>query len=239
MRRRFRRVSLAVGAVVVVAIAGGVTYALADIGSGGVINGCYKSQNGQLRLIDPATDGCLPSETAISWGQTGTQGPPGPPGPKGDKGDKGDTGATGPQGPAGPPGPGTKTVTGLVGKFGNIVLGTGFTSSRSSAGTYVVSFPAGTWSPPNFFMVVVTPFVAAGPLIAIATVTFLIFSLDGSGAAGITLRDTASNPVDSSFLFNASATLSAGASGLPKSGVKRATLRAPAARSAATGRKGR
>jgi hypothetical protein len=89
MRRRFRRVALAVSAVVAVAIAGGVTYALADIGSGGVINGCYKSQNGQLRLIDPAADNCLPSETAISWGQTGTQGPPGPPGPKGDQGDPG------------------------------------------------------------------------------------------------------------------------------------------------------
>jgi hypothetical protein len=32
MRRRFRRVALAVTAVVVVAIAGGVTYALAEIG---------------------------------------------------------------------------------------------------------------------------------------------------------------------------------------------------------------
>jgi hypothetical protein len=85
MRRRFRRVALAATAVVVVAIAGGVTYAVADIGSGGVINGCYKSQNGQLRLIDPATDNGLPSETAISWGQTVTQGPPAPPGPKGDK----------------------------------------------------------------------------------------------------------------------------------------------------------
>jgi hypothetical protein len=90
MRRRFRRVALAVSAVVVVAIAGGVTYAVADIGSGGVINGCYKSVNGQLRLIDPATDSCNPSETPISWGQTGTQGPQGPPGP------------AGPQGPPGP-----------------------------------------------------------------------------------------------------------------------------------------
>ena len=58
MRRRFRRVALAVTAVVTVAIAGGVTYAVAEIGSGGVINGCYKSQNGQLRVIDPATDSC-------------------------------------------------------------------------------------------------------------------------------------------------------------------------------------
>jgi hypothetical protein len=81
MRTRVRRVALAVTAVAVVAIAGGVTYAVAEIGGGGVINGCYKSVNGQLRLIDPATDSCNPSETPISWGQTGTQGP------KGDKGD--------------------------------------------------------------------------------------------------------------------------------------------------------
>ena len=90
MRRRFRRVVLAITAVAVVAIAGGVTYAVADIGGGGVINGCYKSQNGQLRLIDPATDSCHPSETAISWSQTGPQGPAGPPGdrlvPQGRKG---------------------------------------------------------------------------------------------------------------------------------------------------------
>jgi hypothetical protein len=95
MRGPFRRVALAITAVAVVAIAGGVTYAVADIGGGGVINGCYKSQNGQLRVIDPASDSCHPSETAISWSQTGPQGP------KGDKGDKGDPGLPGPQGPKG------------------------------------------------------------------------------------------------------------------------------------------
>ena len=42
MRGRFRRAGLA-SAVVVVAIVGGVTYAVADIGGGGVINGCYKA----------------------------------------------------------------------------------------------------------------------------------------------------------------------------------------------------
>jgi hypothetical protein len=92
MRRRLSRVTLAITAVAIVTIAGGVTYALADIGGGGVIHGCYKSQNGQLRLIDPATDSCRPSETAISWSQTGPQGPPGP------------TGPAGPQGPTGPQG---------------------------------------------------------------------------------------------------------------------------------------
>jgi Collagen triple helix repeat (20 copies) len=105
MRRRFRRVALAISAVAVVAVAGGVTYAVAQIGSGGVINGCYKSQNGQLRLIDPATDSCHPSETAISWSQTGPQGPAGPPGPAGPAGPQGPTGPQGPAGPAGPQGP--------------------------------------------------------------------------------------------------------------------------------------
>jgi hypothetical protein len=92
MHGRVRRVAVAFSAVVLVAIAGGITYAVADVGGGGVINACFKSQNGQLRLVDPATDHCLPSETAISWGHTGTRGPTGPTGPQGAKGDKGDRG---------------------------------------------------------------------------------------------------------------------------------------------------
>jgi hypothetical protein len=83
MHTRVRRVALEVIAVAVVAIAGGVTYAVAEIGGGGVINGCYKAMNGELRVIDPATDRCLPSETPISWSQTGPQGPKGDPGPAG------------------------------------------------------------------------------------------------------------------------------------------------------------
>jgi hypothetical protein len=62
MRRRVTRIALAITAVVVVAIAGGVTYAVAQIGSGGLLHGCYTSANGQLRLIDPATDSCHPSD---------------------------------------------------------------------------------------------------------------------------------------------------------------------------------
>jgi hypothetical protein len=127
MHKRMRRIALAVTAAIGVAIAGGVTYALADIGDGGVIHGCYKSQNGQLRLIDPATDSCHPSETAISWSQTGPQGPQGPPGPQGPTGPQGPAGpqgvpgpqgpagpqgATGPQGPPGPPNPNADLLDG-------------------------------------------------------------------------------------------------------------------------------
>ena len=143
MRRRFRRVAMALIAVAVVAIAGGVTYAVADIGGGGVINGCYKSQNGQLRLIDPAADSCHPSETAISWSQTGPQGPKGdkgdpgpagPQGPKGDKGDKGDQGAQGPVGPQGPAGaPATNLFAAVSAECSGIFLGSGAISVQRAA----------------------------------------------------------------------------------------------------------
>jgi len=53
----------------------------------GLIYGCYKKVNGQLRIVDGPAD-CRPSEFSIFWNQTG---PPGPPGPEG------------PQGPPGPP----------------------------------------------------------------------------------------------------------------------------------------
>jgi hypothetical protein len=42
MRRRLSRVVLALTAVAIVAIAGGVTYAVAEIGGGDVINGCLQ-----------------------------------------------------------------------------------------------------------------------------------------------------------------------------------------------------
>jgi hypothetical protein len=141
---------MAITAVAVVAIAGGVTYAVAEIGGGGVINGCYKSQNGQLRLIDPATDSCHPSETAISWSQTGPQGPkgdkgdpgpPGPPGPQGPKGDKGDKGDIGP----------SDTTQSYV--LGNLALSNSAASKTtitsvvvSTAGDYLVNAAGMVWS---------------------------------------------------------------------------------------------
>jgi hypothetical protein len=36
-----------------------------------LIHGCFMTANGQLRVIDPATGSCRPSETAITWNQTG------------------------------------------------------------------------------------------------------------------------------------------------------------------------
>lgn len=53
----------------------------------GVIFGCFKKVNGQLRVVSGPGQ-CLPSETSIFWNKVGPQGPQGP---------------VGPQGPPGPP----------------------------------------------------------------------------------------------------------------------------------------
>src|SRR5207302_925806 len=59
----------------------GVAYAAIPDGSG-VLHACYKTNGGQLRLVNTASE-CVPSETAAQWNQTGAQGPAGAPGPAG------------------------------------------------------------------------------------------------------------------------------------------------------------
>ncbi len=71
-----RRMFVYAVAAAVLALAGGIAYA-AIPDSSGVIHGCFKTGSGDLRVIDPSTTSCLPSETAISWNQMGPQGPPG------------------------------------------------------------------------------------------------------------------------------------------------------------------
>ena len=61
-----------------------------EVSPDGLIYGCYKKVNGQLRIVNGPAD-CHPSEFSIYWNQVGPQGPPGPQGPEG------------PQGPPGPP----------------------------------------------------------------------------------------------------------------------------------------
>jgi hypothetical protein len=84
MRKR-DLLSAAAGAVVATVLAGGVAWA-AIPSAGGAINGCYQKNQGQLRVIDPGTDSCRPSEIAIAWNTQGIQG---------EKGDQGDPGAPG------------------------------------------------------------------------------------------------------------------------------------------------
>lgn len=226
MRRRLTRIALAITAAVVVAIAGGVTYAVAQIGSGGVFHGCYTSANGQLRLIDPATDSCHPSETPISWSQTGPQGlkgDSGPPGPAGPQGPAGPHGPAGPQVPAGPPGLGTQTISGIVGVRGATLFGKGFTVRRTAVGNYTLTFPAGTWRTFPAPVVVVTPQELIGVSL-VANLGAMNVTADGSATIEISLSRTAgpSTPVDGRFAFNASAPLTAGTSGRGAASVQRA-----------------
>lgn len=71
----------------------------------GVIYACYNPSSGTIKVIDNSTTTCNPSETQLTWNQTGPQGPIGPVGPQGvteQQGPTGPQGATGAQGPAGP-----------------------------------------------------------------------------------------------------------------------------------------
>src|SRR3954452_17965638 len=85
-------------AAVTAALLAGVGIATGAIpGGDGRIQGCYGKSNGQLRVVDDASD-CKNNEVALGWNQRG------PAGPKGDAGSAGPTGPAGPVGPPGPPG---------------------------------------------------------------------------------------------------------------------------------------
>jgi hypothetical protein len=78
MRKR-DLLSAAAGAAVASVLAGGIAWA-AIPAAGGVIDGCYQKNRGQLRVIDPATTACRSSEVAISWNAQGLGGATGDPG---------------------------------------------------------------------------------------------------------------------------------------------------------------
>jgi hypothetical protein len=75
-------------------IAGGAVYAsIPD--AAGAIHGCYKSTNGNLRVVDPPGSTCQVNEQSLSWNQTGQPGQQGPPGPPGSPGQQGPPGPSG------------------------------------------------------------------------------------------------------------------------------------------------
>jgi hypothetical protein len=67
---------------------------LASIPDGnGVFHGCIRPTNGNLRIIDSATETCAGGQTPITFNQTGPQGPVGPMGPAGPQGPPGSGGS--------------------------------------------------------------------------------------------------------------------------------------------------
>ena len=75
---RFGRRSLVIlgGTIGVLGLVAGIAVASIPDASG-VIHACYKSAQGQVRIVEAAAD-CNPSESAIQWSQTGPSGPAGP-----------------------------------------------------------------------------------------------------------------------------------------------------------------
>lgn len=75
-------------------------------------------------------------------GDTGPAGPAGPEGETGPAGPKGDTGPAGPEGPAGPAGPaGGASNFAIVSIDGSLEKGTAASATRTSTGSYDVTFP--------------------------------------------------------------------------------------------------
>src|SRR2546428_13450497 len=89
----------AVSLVVLTLAAGGVVVAAGGLipDPSGLIHGCYDNATGAMRVVVSATS-CSPTETPLSWNQTGV---PGAPGPIGLPGVAGPGGAAGPHGPPG------------------------------------------------------------------------------------------------------------------------------------------
>ena len=154
LRSSRRGIAVAVAAALLVAMASTALAAAvvtSIIGPDGIIHGCYKAQNGQLRVV-PAGEACGPSELAIQWNQTGPQGPqgiqgvPGPTGATGAQGVPGPTGATGPQGVPGPTGAtGAQGVPGPTGATGpqGVPGPTGATGPQGGPGPTGPPGPAG------------------------------------------------------------------------------------------------
>lgn len=73
---------IAVAAVALATLVGGVAYATIPDGSG-IIHACYTKSGGVLRVIDSSSASCGAKETALDWNR---QGPPGPQGLEGEPG---------------------------------------------------------------------------------------------------------------------------------------------------------
>jgi hypothetical protein len=103
LKKRLAALPAVIALTAVVAGAGGLVIASIPAPDG-TITGCYHKENGQLRVVESASQ-CNPSELALTWQQQGPAGPQGPIGPQGPAGPQGATGPQGLTGPAGPEGP--------------------------------------------------------------------------------------------------------------------------------------
>jgi hypothetical protein len=129
MTKRVRFLAAA-GTITTLLVGGAVAFATIPDATG-VFRGCY-SNSGALRVIDvEAGQTCRPSETPVSWNQTGAPGPAGAPGAPG---------APGPAGPAG-----GALAYARVAADGTVVQDSGnITIVKVDGGTYCVGVTGGT-----------------------------------------------------------------------------------------------
>lgn len=224
---RFLRLSpgTVLGAIGLAAVTGGVA-AAAIPGGDGTIQACYANSNGNVRIVDTASD-CRAHETPIAFNQTGPQGPkgdkgdPGAPGAKGDKGDKGDPGAKGDPGvkgdpgDTGPAGP-QQAASGFVLTNGSVLAQSGPapTVTRTAPGVYTFTINvAGACFVPSF-----------GPWAGSFTI-----SGNGGGCSGgsVTTTLSTSDGQDHIFTYLAVPTLAA----QPAAGLRALAPAAPGAAS--------
>jgi hypothetical protein len=86
---------MALAAVAIFAIAGGVAYAAIPDAGTGLYHACMLKNVGTIRIIDPAAQHCITTlETAITFGAKGDQGPQGIPGANGTNGSNGNPGVS-------------------------------------------------------------------------------------------------------------------------------------------------
>lgn len=152
MRSGFGLAAIVIGIGAVVAFGVAV---IADIpNSNGVIHACYKDSNGEVRLVERASE-CRNNEQHVRWNQTGPQGTTGPAGQQGQTGAagsqgpqglpgatgaQGQAGANGPEGPQGPAGPGLLGPSGSGVQQG-LLLGSGFSTCSTTPFQRVVELP--------------------------------------------------------------------------------------------------
>lgn len=140
--RRTRVLTAAAGALLAVAIAGGVAYATIP-GPGNVYNACMLKGLGTIRLIDkslPSTNlmsRCTDRETEISWNQAGQPGPAGTPGARGEPGPPGKNGANGTNGTNGTDGKDGVSVSAASEPAGANCAGGGVQLTAVNGVTYV------------------------------------------------------------------------------------------------------
>jgi hypothetical protein len=142
-------VALAVGGALF-GIAAAVQASIPD--PAGVIHGCYKTNKGDLRVIDPSSQdkdlkSCKNDETSLYWNQTGLKG------------------ATGPQGPIGLPGPAGPSNA-YTNYGGDHLIPVGDTQTIASvtlpAGSYTLSATVEVDAPDGDLIALDCSFVSAG-----------------------------------------------------------------------------